>query len=206
MAPSVESALIRGDLTCPVCEYSLRGLPGDVVDCPECGARCDLASLLARQRLGRWYNAPGFVVLQLPVMWLTLSFWTGALLWGLTSFGRGSPRAFASAIALVIVVGWLAFLVYTRSRFGDWRGPVLSLLAHVLLAGYFTGVIGLFISIFGAGIFGAVFPTPFNVVMLVLCVVACAALMYACRRGERYIAEQCIRRHLQRECVKGQEP
>ena len=64
---------LRDEATCPSCEYSLRGLAGDVVTCPECGCMVEIVDLLA----GRWKqplrNAPYFNLLTIPVGWLLIS-------------------------------------------------------------------------------------------------------------------------------------
>jgi hypothetical protein len=58
------------DVHCPACGYSLRGLPGLVVRCPECGTQSYIPELIARRRRdwanNRLYNLLGNAALTLP--------------------------------------------------------------------------------------------------------------------------------------------
>ncbi|MHC4109101.1 MAG: hypothetical protein ACYSTY_13560, partial [Planctomycetota bacterium] len=66
---------LREELACPRCEYSLKGLRGDVVTCPECGTECDLAKLMLGQWVGPWYRAPGFGRILAPVACVAIGMW-----------------------------------------------------------------------------------------------------------------------------------
>ena len=67
--PNVDDRLTDDarELTCPRCGYSLYGLGGSVVQCPECGTLCNVARPIAAQWRKPWYKAPGFNTL----VWLS---------------------------------------------------------------------------------------------------------------------------------------
>ncbi|MCG8509202.1 MAG: hypothetical protein MI741_08225, partial [Rhodospirillales bacterium] len=67
-APSRESPIntLERDLACPNCDYNLRGLPGPVVACPECGCKCDIPKLITARWNKPWYRAPKFNIVLAP--------------------------------------------------------------------------------------------------------------------------------------------
>ena len=72
--PGAEHAeSIRDSLVCLKCGYSLRGLGGDVVTCPECGERNNAAEMAAGQWNRRWYEVPLFHELKTPCTWAIAS-------------------------------------------------------------------------------------------------------------------------------------
>ena len=79
--------------------------------------------------------------------------------------------------------------------FDHWKGAPLALLLHVVLAGYFVAVIGLIFV--GAWLVDNWRFRDFDSVgyngLLLACLIALAVI---CRRCERYVATQCIRRWL----------
>ena len=93
-----------------------------------------------------------------------------------------------------VVVGWLALLLHTRRALRNGMGIPLALFAHVLLAGYLVGFAGTIQSV----ITGLVSGSGVAMVMGFLFAALFIGLMILCRRGERYIAQQCIREHLLR--------
>ncbi|MCH6550701.1 MAG: hypothetical protein IH804_01640 [Planctomycetes bacterium] len=66
---------VRQELTCPQCDYSLQGLAGDLVTCPECGTTSDLPKLILRWGFRPWYRAPGFSRILRPLVWPGIGFW-----------------------------------------------------------------------------------------------------------------------------------
>ncbi len=119
--------LRRNALTCPSCEYSLRGLEGRLVTCPECGERCDINQLLAGQSPPpevRLYTALGASSIPLAL----LAFVTPAML-----------TAFDTAwviVSLLLILGWAALTARAVRRFGDRQAIQLVLLFHGILIGY----------------------------------------------------------------------
>ena len=77
-------------LKCPQCDYSLEGHSGYAVTCPECGAMCDVRSMVDPQSGMRWTEVPGASDLLAPLWWLA-----GALVIALPVYGlwRGADAA-----------------------------------------------------------------------------------------------------------------
>ena len=71
---------VQIDIACPVCEYNLRGLPGPIATCPECGRVCNVPELASRQWDKPWYTVPGFKLLFMAIAVL--------ILWGCRWFER----------------------------------------------------------------------------------------------------------------------
>jgi hypothetical protein len=182
---------IRGELLCPRCEYSLRGLPGSRITCPECGSACDLAALVMRRWIGPWTRAPGYGRIVGPVGWLTIGMWPVAVA-GVGELANGARPVFTSLLAAIWLAGWLLLLWRLRGFMPGGAAVGLSILAHGLFVGYLVGVVAgvaLVIRALSAG--------PGLVMILSFAAAAVAvALLFACRRGEQFIAERCIRRHL----------
>lgn len=180
-------------LTCPNCAYSLRGLPGDRIICPECGVAIDRAALVTTRWTGSWTQAPGYGQLISPVAWLTLC---GLPLLAIAPFEihrRGFPLITAS-LGAALLAFWFWRLLSVRTLAADDRGVSLSLLAHGLFAGYLAGT-GMFIFALVRMLF---YPGIFELLIWPIIMIAAVAALIACRRGERYIAGQCIRRYLAR--------
>jgi hypothetical protein len=183
-------AQIREELTCPQCEYSLRGVPGDVATCPECGTQCDLARLIVNQWTGPWYRAPGFHRVLVPVTCAGIGVWVVIALSFELYHGRRPLFTMLTAGVLVAAWGWSTWRL--RSMMPGGAAVGLALLAHGILAGYvfgLMGTIGLLWRAVLAGSLGVAAPALVAVLPL-------AGLMWVCRRGEKYIAERCIRRYL----------
>jgi hypothetical protein len=184
-------AQIREELSCPQCEYSLRGVPGDVATCPECGTECDLARLIANQWVGPWYRAPGFNRVLIPVTFASIGVWVVLIVLAFESYhGRTPLYTMLTAGALVAAWGWSMWRL--RRMMPGGAAMVLALLAHGILAGYvfsLMATIGLLWRAVLAGSLAVAAPALVAVLPL-------AGLMWVCRRGEKYIAVRCIRRYL----------
>lgn len=207
---------IREDLACPNCEYNLRGLAGAVVDCPECGHECDIARLVTAKWTGKWYKAPGLNRLMFPVLIAVvggLASLVIAMLY-ITMVNKGAQAEVVVPTFLFGVFGlWMYFLWRTRRVFVEpWRGPLLSLIAHLIFVGYMTGL-GFLLATMGM-MLSATFlngmngmphnPTPLTAwVFMAVYFVIGVSLFYAGRRGEKFIAGCCIRRYLQKQSAVG---
>ena len=185
---------IQQDLACPGCEYNLRGLRGEVVICPECGGRVDVARLINKRWTGPLFNVPGYSRILVPVAWLVI----GAQLTSLPlvfELSRNLVPGLTVICIMAVIFGWLC-LMFGLARFMPrGRAIWLALFAHALFAGYAAGVAGI------AWLVAAMFFSTTNLwrVVLLLLIPVCGGLLYLCRRGENYIARQCIRRYLQRQ-------
>ncbi|MEM7230491.1 MAG: hypothetical protein AAF432_16960 [Planctomycetota bacterium] len=179
---------IRRQLRCPSCDYALCGLTGDQITCPECGVVCDVARMATRRWTRPWFDAPGFQTILMPVTWgvIGLPFWAVSL--GVT-IGQGLWIWMAVFTALYIG-GWAMLLHNVQRRFHEGGGVTLAFLAHALLAGYCAGTAGVI-----TVIIWVIANPPIIVVAIPLALVPVVVLIF-CRRGERAIAERCIRRYL----------
>lgn len=188
---------IRDSLACLRCGYSLRGLGGDVVTCPECGERINIAVLVTQQWRGPWFRAPLYNVLALPLTCAFLIFIIAGM-----SFAVSSVQPTALPIAFAVLLGgaavWLALFYLAAKKFGSLEGIYLAMFVHLLFGGYVVGCFGVIGSIIiliraffvgrGAGDF-----LLSGIVMAV-----CIGIFVASRVGERFVAGRCIRQHLRR--------
>lgn len=182
---------IREQLECPRCEYSLRGLPGDQVICPECGQPCDIAQMIARNWTLPWTRAPAYSQLITPVAWAM-----GGGLAALVALILAMARDATPLPCMLVVTGtwvvWLNRLGQIHATLGGEHAVVLSLLAHALAAGYVIAA-G---SVIAAVVMLCSSPGMETLSLALVLVVAGVGGCILCRRGERRIAEDCIRRWL----------
>jgi hypothetical protein len=188
------AADIREGLTCPECEYSLRGLPGDEVTCPECGRHLNLARLVASRWTHPWHKAPLYDLLAVP---LAVAFAVTIA----TAIAVAMVSAFRSdwlVVFAVVLIGagcWAASLRLVRKRFGSAEGVHLALLVHIVLPMYVfgaMGVIGFGVKISSDVANSVTRALPFDLLILLLCV---SAIVIG-RVIERFVAGRCIRRFL----------
>ncbi|MBI1335390.1 MAG: hypothetical protein GC164_00335 [Phycisphaera sp.] len=189
MPPSGQELVetIQRDLVCPTCGYNLRGLAGLHVTCPECGSRWDVAKLVALKWDKPWWKAPGLKTISLP------SFFACNILLPFLFFSddTGILLAWTSAA----FAGWLLSLYLSWRLFESMRGVYLAMAYSVLIPVYLTCGTACLVSL----IFIVLYllhnrGVPITALVGVVCVVP----LYAGRRLEKYIAAQCIRRHLER--------
>jgi hypothetical protein len=186
---------IQDNLVCPQCDYSLRGLNGPVVNCPECGLQCDLALMIARRWEGSWTQAPGYSELLHPVV--VFSTTPAVVLLALvyefhTLDGNGKLTAFVMFAAACL---WALLLLRTRRLFPDINAIQMALFAHVLLLGYVSSLVLAAWSL----IWAITHANDWIWLLLGLFfAIAMAALPLLCRRGERFIALRCIKQYLLR--------
>lgn len=188
----------------------MRGLSGDIVKCPECGRECDVAALVTMRWTGKWYKAPGLNRLILPVLVAVvggLAALVMALLYEAYMNLGDSPNLWLHAIlAVALGCGWVYSLWVTRRQFiNRLRGPLLSLLGHLIFVGYLVGLgfllsaIGLILSMtLMSGASGGGTPAVVWIYLAVYIFVGCG-LFYAGRLGEKFIARCCIREYLRRQ-------
>ena len=191
-SPETESVEeIRQDIACPQCEYNLRGLRGDVVQCPECGMNCDVVELIERRWTKPWWTAPGFNRLVVPVVVATID----PMLLSVLMVARQGSVMIVPLAGTVVLFGWL-YLMFRIGLRGGTEAVLLSLLAHLIFVGYVIGVYGCIAMIIR--MVGMVLNQMLSLQLLGAAVVAglLVALVWGCRRGERFIAGRCIRRYL----------
>ena len=189
--PRAKVAQIREDLTCFQCGYSLRGVPGDVGTCPECGVECDLTRMIVNQWTGPWYYAPKFNQVLAPLATVSIGVWGVLIVFVVEAALKRTPTYTVSA-AGVLVVTWLVLMWRLRNLMLDGAAMGLALLAHGIFAGYVISLVGTIWLLWLAGSSGSwMVATPSLVSVLPL-----VGLAWAGRRGEKYIAQRCIRQYL----------
>lgn len=192
--PHVEA--LRQDLGCPSCGYNLRGLTGAVVNCPECGHKCDVAEMITRKWTGPWYRAPGLTYIERPSV---APFVAGfALLILSPSTGRWLQDLLLFLISAgVIMLGvWAGTMVLVWQRIGGWSGVPLVLVGHLVMLTYLVGIIGvvttgaMLIHSWSSNVSGLFFLKALSLLILFM------LLLWAGWHGERWLAKQCIQRYL----------
>jgi hypothetical protein len=209
MSPSDQPAPreITQDVPCPGCGYNLRGLAGDVVNCPECGQSCDVAKLIKWRWVGSWRRVPQLDTLAWPAVWLLLASLTIGgqmaltmrLFFALISghpYGRTLLR-FTIFCAAAILPVWMWLMYRAWRQWPGRQGLRLALLAHAVLLAYLAGAAPLVVACLAYASRGWL---PLNHRAAILLAVAgplvCAFSWWAAHRGYRYLGRQCIRRHL----------
>jgi hypothetical protein len=136
---------IRYGLTCPGCEYPLRGLPGDVVSRPECGSRCDVVKLVRNRWTKPWWQVPYLNRLSWPtIVAMAGLFFTVSMLPMLQDWLDPHPPWEPGKVCMGVlgamspsVLMWLWAMSFAKRAFAGWEGFWLALMMH-----------GVFISIF----------------------------------------------------------
>jgi hypothetical protein len=194
-AESVE-ACIGIDIACPDCEYNLRGLPGPIVDCPECGLTTDVPVLAARQWDKPWYRAPGFNTL----MWPAVVAFIGWITTTVVSTLSGPNQWATYAWMLLALAIWLWLMFRATKLLKGSVGFFLALLAHALVLGFLVGIVGLMVMAIATVLDLIQGDTDLvGTLSGVAWLVGFSVLLWVCRRIERAIAGVCIRHHLRRK-------
>ena len=186
---------IYESLTCPDCDYPLRGLPGPELNCPECGRSIDLTQLVAQRWTKPWYLAPKMTRFMLPV---AIAF-TGSIGCVIASVpdGAGRSRAFWW-VFLASSILWLTVAAFSRKYISDrYEAIGLLLVGHVSLALYVVATVLVFLAI-GNGLLGFGSGWPTAVFWAVLLLGLATLSVMGGRRGEKLVARRLIREHLRR--------
>lgn len=185
---------IHDGLACPTCQYSLRGLPGDDVTCPECGGGINIPELVASKWTGPRICAPLYNMLIIPLVWSFLGIFGGAIAFTMFCSGIKAP---AVAMLSVILGGWMVALAFVSRRFGSAEGALLAILLHACFPAYLFGITGgvaLLIRIPIDILDGRLPLLIYDVPAMALCIGA----IVVGERIERFVTRRCIRRYLQR--------
>lgn len=183
------------EAACPACEYSLRGLPGEIINCPECGQKINIVKLVTTQWKGPWYQAPMYDALAIPVGW-TIFVLSAIYLTGLSLLVVGFY--FTSWHALVLLTGlagelWIARMV--RKRFGEDHAYTLVLLLHLVVVMYLGCAYVLYLE--HQVIYSLVFAFSWTAVLrLGMILPAIVLVLIIANRVQRYVGGRCIRRYL----------
>jgi hypothetical protein len=199
------SGEIARDVTCPRCEYNLRGLRGPgagVVRCPECGMLCDVARIVRTRWNGPWYNAPGFGTVVAPVLYAMVGAIVLPVAWlaGTVAVdGALLPIILAVAVTVALMALWALRMCRAYRYFDGLKGVLLALLVHVLAVAYLATLIwGVVVVLQGvAGAVASRMDAATHLMQVLIGTVIFATGALVCWRGCRYIAHQCIRRHLE---------
>ncbi len=195
---------IRDQLVCPQCEYSLRGLGDGVIDCPECGCRCDIAALIAGRWDGPWHQAPALTQLTFTVLLTLLALPGLGTLIGFLAEGldRHPWRLDILMLGVMLLfptgLGWLVLLLKMRNERVQMFTVGMVVTAHLVVLGYLIAMLAApavtLLLLANEGLWAA----PYVIVLGMIA----AVVFHHARRGERRLAAVCIRRYLQRR----QEP
>jgi len=202
--PSVHAHVeqVMLDVACPACDYNLRGLAGPIVACPECGQVCDVAKLVSLRWTQPWHRAPKFNRVVLPVAWAVFGWLTVVLATALAFYIDDAVQSVVvQAVAwLLLLAGWFACFVQSYRVFGAMRGVWLAMLAHAIFLIYLVTLI-LTVSL-GLASIAAIVDGRHSAALVPAVVIATTwGVGYLARRGERWIAEQCIREYLRRKSM-----
>lgn len=175
---------------CPECEYSLRGLSGEVVVCPECGRAIDLVSLLNSRWEGSWHNLPTFQAVVRPVFMLILLLI--GLFVGIAADGIRNHQLIGMLLSCFAVTMWGWKMVGVWRRFKRIEAIKLSLLAILVYAGYLLGFFCVFMILLAL-----VSPSGIGQVVIgVVLFLAGIAILVTSHISDRYLASQCVRLYL----------
>jgi len=195
---------IRDTLACPACSYSLRGLHGDLITCPECGQQVNVPQFIAARWTQPLFSAPLYNTLAFPLAWVFLV-GLGTLVVAAIIYDRDTPSAwfFLGATAMMLV-GWLAMFWYAAKRFGSGEGVMLAVLLHLTLPGYILSMMMLVGGVAGVlANFGPAWWIPLRFGILA----AAGVLAFLAASGiERFVARRCIRRHLRMIAAQSSSP
>ena len=185
---------LREEATCPGCEYSLRGLSGEVITCPECGLIVDLVSLLKSQWTGPWHKLPTFKAIVRPVFILMCGLFVGYAADGITNH-----KFIGLAISCFAVAMWGWYMVGLWRRCQLIHALKLSLLALVVYGGYFVGLFCVFVGLICVFMILLALISPSGIVQVVSGIILFLvgiATWVIWQIGDRYIASQCVRLYL----------
>ena len=191
------------DVQCPACGYSLRGLPGVVVRCPECGRQWDLPELIARRRRdwtsNRLYGLLGNAGVTLLAALLIV------LLVPVTAAIHALAAVVVFLCGLAMLGFWFSLIVrvFQCSRVSE--AIMLIVLMQILVAMFIIcGVLLLpgLLALAGGAIDAMFSQRP--LVALAISAVGAATVGVAigglliCRRLDRFIGRRCIEWDLRR--------
>lgn len=191
---------IQLDLACPSCEYNLRGLRGQVVQCPECGLMIDAATLIADKWKIPWQKAPGYDTIAIPILPFAIAM---ILSLSLAMFAADAPHIRIRQAAIVIggviatmLVTWLAMIWRVHQKLdGSW-GLRMCAAAHAVVVGYFVCFWG-GVVLLGMSVFGRMFLPLHLIAFLFGC--ACFAGLRYMYRADRAIGTALIGRYLRKQ-------
>ncbi|MFG0247885.1 MAG: hypothetical protein ACF8OB_03285 [Phycisphaeraceae bacterium JB051] len=186
------------DIHCPNCEYNLRGLLGNEVDCPECGNRCNITELVSMKWTKPWYKAPGFNAMSIPALVAVTTF----ILITSQAFRMNSAPV-TRLLSTVSILVWIGSFYIPYKRFDSMKGVWLALLMHATFLGMMTSLITIAIS--GLALIGLLYDLlsfqsqfTFEEMIIPFLIFLCCIIFWGCRRSEKYIAKQCIDRYLKK--------
>ena len=150
-----------------------------------------LAKLIVRQWTGPWYRAPGYQRILMPVAWLWIGGWV-VLYTVVVELAGARPPVVGFVLGMALLGAWGGSLWRLRKMMPEGGAIRLSALAHGLTLGYIAGIGGMIWIVHGALVAGSVARWA----IVVPAVGPLVVLVVLCRRGEKYIAQRCIRQYL----------
>jgi hypothetical protein len=186
------------DVRCPSCDYLLRGLPGAIVTCPECGESCDVPKLIARRRTD-WMTSP--VYRRLFAAGMLCPFALISALLTVILIPHVDAGAIASGtIAIVLGAGWFALVHRAAKGRFDREFLVLALLSHLFQTALM--LCALIVVVGGAAILGSTLALLLPegretaaLIVVISTIAAFGAIVFLCKsdRFDRAVGVRCIR-------------
>lgn len=193
--PSVIDEVLR-NVFCPDCQYNLRGLSGNIVECPECGKECNITELVAIKWTKPWYRAPYFNKLSIPLFTGVL----GLFAIPMTNYFVQSNQFYSMSVSIVFLI-WMGSFYICYKTFDSIRGIHLALLMHVSFICYAAGIFGSIIGTFWAfTMFSGIQSKNIELWLLTdLLIIFCFMfVVWIARKTEKYVAYKCIDHYLDR--------
>ena len=189
---------IQLDIACPSCAYSLLGLRGAVVRCPECGLLIDRAKLVVERWSIPWYSAPGLTRIELAGIWLAV----GAITCFYLILTQGSHSLDLNlTMGGPWLLGWILLFRRSLDGFGGWTAWRLVVLGQLVAVGLVVGFGGVVIGMMMVTIM-LVSGDLLDAGLAAVATVVFGVVAYLSRHAERLAVEQCIRHHLRRAAAR----
>jgi len=180
----------RLPVPCPECEYDLRGLPGKVIACPECGARWRRAVL---QQPVTWPFRGAEVLVQ-PLGWAFGCLFGGSLL-AIAVSSVVDVLRLLTVVLVVSVAAWGVALGHVWWKFASVKWVLYSLAMQTVVLVYVLGVL-IAPLLFLVGLGRLIAWKPDGLVWLFMAGL-CVALVCLSYRVDKVIGRKCHRWYLQ---------
>ncbi|HWB19004.1 MAG TPA: hypothetical protein VG711_01795 [Phycisphaerales bacterium] len=182
---------LRDNLHCPQCQYSLRGLPGPDIRCPECGRTWQSPELIAQFWKRKWWHVPAFTTVCLPGFFLFLAlivlFLASVIV--VDSHAMSMP-VFIAVYSAAMLAGWTYLCIRAVRIFGSSFAIAPIAVGHLAMVSLMAGAFAIFSSIIL--LLDALMGPSASTASFVLVFLAGLCLLMLGRAAERWIARLCL--------------